>query len=150
VGRCISIQWPLDKLNYDARVLRYTEETGKHVIVYEHKHDYATEEVNLNDGSRKWSRTSGTSEEPSTETSSHALVGRIVSVDPGVNDSPEEARHKLACVLAVIHPQMQGMRGRVGRLTCAAAKPLLHRVLWIYGLEFDDVDFEYHDYVVMH
>ncbi len=150
VGCYISIEWPLDRHHYGARILRYIEETGKHIILYGYEEDFATEEVDLNDPSRDWMQVNDPFKEQRALTTPNSLVGRIVSVDARDDDTPQEARDKLACVVAVIHPQIQGKRSRGSRFTCAPAKPLLHRVIWIFGLELDDIDFALHSYTFIH
>ncbi len=152
VGAYLSVQWPSDKQYYEGRVLRFIERTGKHLILYETDYDdgYETEYANLNDRSRKWRRITDPFAESHNMSTPCALIGRIVVIDPDVNDTPKELRYKLACVVAVIHPKIHRMRRHRGRITCLPEKPLHHRVVWIHNPSIDDVDFNTHTYTLLH
>jgi len=143
VGLYIEILWPLDNHYYGGRVLRYDVLEGLHVVCYDFGVDSNIEHLNLNDGSRVWRRAL---EDPYEE---YSLVGRMVMIDwDEENDSEEEARLKLAYVLAVVQTRGTGY-GRFSRSSCSAREKVLHKVVWVHGETLDNVDFLVHSYSIL-
>jgi len=107
VGAYLSIQSPINNEYDEGRVFRVIDRTGKHLILYETDYDigYETEYANLNGQSRRWRRATDQFAEFHNMSVPYSFIGRIVAIDADINDTPKEYRHKVACVLAVIHPK---------------------------------------------
>lgn len=143
VGKYIEVYWPPEDLYYGARVLRLENSTGYHHVMYDYGVEFATEQLDLNNGERLWRY----ADDPFIGIP-NSIVGRLVTIDAEAFDTEEEARQKMACVVAEVEPRRFGV-GRLGRFSFSACTTLKYRVLWIYGETLDDLDPTIHNFDIL-
>lgn len=147
VGSCVSVKWPDDGQFYEARVVRFLQESGQHTVAYEHDGEYCVETFNMNNRKRKWKHLP----EPFpwlNDDPLYGLVGKVIGIDMEPEDTPEEALSKTAVVLDA--RQESPTYWNWTRWTEPIKKPpLLHKVIFQSDLFLVDVDFSEHMFTVL-